>query len=153
VLRMDNLGIANVGLQSVVCGIDKEGNLLWDNSFELMNVARTNFRQMVQVAIEGDKVVFGYPTNGMIHAKAVRNTKTLMDNTTFAANAEGRSRGPGNAEKMSLAHWYGAQWLEWGTQVIEGQLNAQSNKQEVFYLNKIAYGPQLTTREDAPQKE
>jgi hypothetical protein len=138
---------------AVICGFDKGGNLLWDNSFEFNNVTQYSLREVVQVALSNDKIILSYPEDGEIHTKVIRGNDVLKEKEKFKIATNFEEDKVIDSEDVSLSHWYGKYFISWGTQEIEGPRTPQGNKREVFYLNKITYEPQLTTREDAPEKE
>jgi hypothetical protein len=139
---------------AVICGFDKKGNLLWDNSFEIQDVVNYNLREMVEVALDNDKIVLTYPEEGEIHTKVIRGNDVLKEKEKFKIATNFEEDKVIDSDDVSIDHWYNRYFISWGTQEIQGPRTAGiTAKRKVFYLNKITYDANLTTREDQSSEE
>lgn len=134
---------------AVICGFNKAGNLLWDNSFEIKDVVNYSLREMVEVALDEDKIILTYPEDGEIHTKVIRGNDVLKENEKFKIATNFEEDKVIDSDDVNIDHWYNKYFISWGTQEIQGPKTAGINKRKVFYLNKITYDSNLTTRQDS----
>jgi len=133
---------------AVICGFDKKsGNLLWDNSFEIQDVVNYDLREMVEVAFDKDMIILAYPEDGEIHTKVIRGNDVLKEKEKFKIATNFEEDKVIDSEDVNMYYWYKRYFISWGTQEIQGPLNAGIGKRKVFYLNKITYNANLITRQ------
>ncbi len=133
---------------AVICGFDKQGNLLWDNSFAIQDVVSYNLREMVEVALDSDKIILTYPEEGEIHTKVIRGNDVLKEKEKFKIATNFEEDKVIDSDDVSIDHWYNKYFISWGTQEIQGPRTTGVRSRKVFYLNKITYDSNLVTRED-----
>ncbi|MDJ1472459.1 hypothetical protein QNI19_33065 [Cytophagaceae bacterium DM2B3-1] len=133
---------------AVICGFDKSGNLLWDNSFEIQNIVNYNLREMVEVAFDQDKIILTYPEEGEIHTKVIRGNDVLKEKEKFKIATNFEEDKVIDSDDVNIDFWYNKYFISWGTQEIQGARTVGSSKRRVFYLNKITYDANLTTRQE-----
>ncbi len=131
---------------AVVCGFDKAGNLLWDNSFEIMDYKNYSLREVVEVAVDGDKIVLAYPEEGTIHTKVIRGNDVLKSKEKYPVKTNFEGDKITDSQDASIDHWYGPYFISWGFQEIYNgrDANVKPNR-EVFYLNKVIYRAEVST--------
>jgi hypothetical protein len=131
---------------AVVCGFDKTGNLLWDNSFEILDYNSFYLKEIVKVAVDDQKVILIYPEEGTVNTKVIKGNEVLKgkENYTIKTNFAGDK--VTDAEDASVDHWYGKYFITWGMQEINNNKDSGvSNNRKVFYLNKINYSSEVST--------
>ncbi len=138
---------------AVICGFDKKGTLLWDNSIEIQDVVNYNLREMVEVALDDDKIILTYPEEGEIHTKVIRGNDVVKESEKFKIATNFEEDKVIESDDLNIDHWYNKYFISWGTQEIQGPRTAGVSKRKVFYLNKITYDATLTTRQDETLKE
>jgi small nuclear ribonucleoprotein (snRNP)-like protein len=131
---------------AVVCGFDKSGNLLWDNCFEILDYKNYQLREIVEVAVEEDKIVLAYPEEGTVHTKVIRGNDVLKSKEKYTIKTNFENDRVTNAEDASIDHWYGPYFISWGFQEIyNGKDTGVKPNREVFYLNKLTYHSEAST--------
>ncbi len=125
---------------AIVCGFDKQGNLLWDNCLPIPDLESAELTEMVQVSQQQDKLVMAYPYKGEIKTEVVQGNKTIREGETFSLKVGTNDRQKiTDSENENLAAWYGQYFLACGFQKIVDDPNRGFNPREVFYLNKLTY--------------
>ena len=127
---------------AVVIGFDKQGNILWDNSFQIEDVLTYNLDQFVHADVQEDKIVLLYMYDNEIRTKIIVGHEIV----------EGKSYDPiqltfdddqlrdDDTRIGGLEDWYGNKFYAYGTQRIKN-LNDPGVKlnRRVFFINKIYY--------------
>lgn len=127
---------------AVVIGFDKEGNLKWDNSFEINDVRTFQLEQFVKIHPEREKISLVYLFDNVIRSKVIKGSEVL----------EGKSYDPlrmvftddvvreRDTRKTVLNHWYGSVFYASGIQDIRKRRDIEGSvSRRVFFVNKIAY--------------
>jgi hypothetical protein len=126
---------------AVVIGFDSNGNLLWDNSFEINDVKTYTLEQYVRLSAEDDRIVLLYLFENQLRSKIIKGDQVL----------EGKSSDPlmtlystdlplvERDNSGDLESWYEHYFLAFGTQHIVNPTNPAAPKRRVFYINKISY--------------
>ena len=126
----------------MVIGFDKQGNILWDNSFQIEDVLTYNLDQFVHADVQEDKIVLLYMYDNEIRTKIIVGHEIV----------EGKSYDPiqltfdddqlrdDDTRIGGLEDWYGNKFYAYGTQRIKN-LNDPGVKlnRRVFFINKIYY--------------
>ncbi|MDJ1472813.1 hypothetical protein QNI19_36775 [Cytophagaceae bacterium DM2B3-1] len=124
---------------AVIAGFDLQGNLLWDNSFEINDVKTFVLKEKVKVNFDSnDQVTLAYNQGGKLRTKVIRGTEVVEGKESVQLSTEYT----GDKIKRSLTddieYWYGNHFLAWGYQRIRNDENAQARgRREVFYLEKV----------------
>jgi hypothetical protein len=125
---------------AVVCGFDKTGNLLWDNSFEINDLVSYDLDEVVQVNIEPDRIVLAYPFEGTINTKVIKGNNILKNKENYKILTNFEHDKVDESEPARVARWYDQYFLVWGEQTITNRKDqGVKAEREVFYLNKIIY--------------
>lgn len=123
-----------------MCGFDKEGNLLWDNSVSIQDVESSELTEKVQVSQQGDKFVLAYPKKDEIKTEVIQRNKTLKEQENFSLKASLENGKILNTEQQNVMAWYGQYFLACGFQKIAADKEGFSpNQRDVFYINKLTY--------------
>ncbi len=125
---------------AVIAGFDLQGNLLWDNSFEINDVKTFVLKEKVKVSFDNDQLTLAYNQGGKLRTKVIRGNEVLegKDSVQLTAGFEG------DKVKKSLTddieYWYGNHFLAWGYQRIRNDESVQARgRREIFYLEKVDF--------------
>ncbi|MEQ8242062.1 hypothetical protein [Fulvivirga sp.] len=127
---------------AVVLGFDKEGKLLWDNSFEINDVLSQTLDQYVHASISNDKIALLYVYEDFIRSKIISEDEVLegKELTPVALKNKNDVVKEGNTELMGIESWYDNVFYIYGTQKVNnpgvGNIPVQ---REVFFINKVIY--------------
>ncbi|MFA7474134.1 MAG: hypothetical protein WCY86_14585, partial [Spirosomataceae bacterium] len=120
---------------AIVCGFNKNGKYMWDNSFAIKNLVSYDLQQMVQLSRFGDYWVLAYPDEGNIHTEVIKREKVVVESTKHELRSKDRSLF--FHENASLAAWYDRYFMTFGKQRPE---NAPiTSQKEVYYITKLTY--------------
>lgn len=123
---------------AVVIGIDKNGNILWDNSFEINDARSKQLGQFVKVKAEKDRIVMLYLFENTLRSKVIKGSEVLAGKTLVAlkASSDGDAVDSRSSENESLDHWYGDNFYASGVRRVSHKAGPW---QKVFFISKIAY--------------
>ncbi len=127
---------------AVVMGIDREGNLLWDNSFEINDVISFELEQFVHAASSGDNVVLLYVYDNQIRSKIIQGDdvlegKELLD-IRLKYDSDHVNEGATNI--LGMEKWYGNVFFTYGTQNVRNlEQKGVELQRRVFFINKVLY--------------
>jgi len=127
---------------AVVIGFDKEGKILWDNSFEIQDIVTYNLRHYVHMGPTEDGIILLYIYNNELRSKIIKGTqvldvqgqeelKTSFDDEQLKKNVK--------SEIGGLENWYDNRLYAYGIHKVSnlGESNGLGNK-EIFFINKIS---------------
>jgi hypothetical protein len=127
---------------AVVIGFDKNGNLTWDNSFEINDVRTMNLEQFVKIHPEKKRISLLYLFDNVIRSKVIQGSEVLEGKSYDQLRIDSpddfvRER---DTQQTKLDYWYGDVFYASGIQHIRKK-NDQSGgiSRRVFFINKIAY--------------
>lgn len=126
---------------AVVIGFDEQGNLLWDNSFEINDVKTYTLEQFVKLEVLPDRLALMYLYDNHIRTKIIRDDRVLEGKTvdpilTFRANEVVKSDA---SDRNKLEYWYNNYLCAYGVQDIVMDSPNGQRKRRVFFINKIHY--------------
>lgn len=127
---------------AVVMGFDKQGNKLWDNSFEINDVEMLNLEQVVNATVEGNRVVLLYLFENVIRSKIIEGNEVVEGKTfnDLRLKFEDDVAQKTDSELTGLSHWYGQNFYAFGVQKIKNLRNEGVKlNREVFFINKVRY--------------
>ena len=128
---------------AVIIGFDKNGQKLWDNSFEIEDVLSYSLDQYVHADVNKDKLVLFYLYNDEIRTKIISGSevvegksfdsvKMMFDDDVINKNHISNIGG--------LEKWFDHNFLAFGVQKIKNLKNSGVKlNRRVFYINKILY--------------
>jgi hypothetical protein len=138
---------------AVVCGFDKEGNLLWDNCFEIQDYTSFTLEQVVKVAVDEDKIVLVYPQEETLNTKLIKGNEVVKGKESYPIKTNFAGDKILNSEDANVSEWYDKYFITWGHQEISNNKDAGvKNNRKVFYLNKITYNASEATMLDKPRE-
>lgn len=125
---------------AVVVSFDRNGNILWDNSFKIDDVETYTLNEFVAVSSSEDKVILMYLKDNIIRSKVIKGDE-ILEGRTFNpvrlafANDEVKNRSP---ELEGLKTWYDQTMYAYGEQRIRNEYGTGGQvSRRVFYINKI----------------
>lgn len=124
---------------ALVTAFDKQGNLLWDNGMEMINIRTFDLSRKLVLYNDVDGLALAYNHEGKIAWKQVSENTTIT-NISYANIETKYSKDRVNNEQSSrLFHWYNKYFLASGYQTITNNYLPSQNRRNVFYINKIAF--------------
>lgn len=125
---------------AVVMGFDSQGNVLWDNTFEINDVKTFTLEQFVKLEMQPDKIALLYLFDNQIRSKIIEGNEVIEGKTVepIRTLAEGEKilRDRQNAAKSRLNYWYKDYFYAYGIQHLA---NGPQGERTVFYVNKVSY--------------
>ncbi|SES93467.1 hypothetical protein [Hymenobacter actinosclerus] len=133
---------------AIVMGLDRQGNLLWDNSFLLDDINRAQLEETVAHRPLADgRMVLAYLKDDKLYYKLVDQTTPspndwqvrLRTAPLAAATPEGTQKSSEKTISTYQEHlmpWYGSRFLAVGYQTIRPERGAV---RDVFFLNDLAF--------------
>ena len=128
---------------AVIIGFDKNGEKLWDNSFEIEDVLSYNLDQYVHADAFEDKVVLFYLYNNEIRTKII-NGSEVVEGKSFDSVKLMFTDDEANNKNVSniggLEKWFDHNFIAYGVQKIKNLKDSGVKlNRKVFYINKILY--------------
>ncbi|MBC5773917.1 hypothetical protein H8S95_07565 [Pontibacter sp. KCTC 32443] len=123
--------------QAIALGFDKNGILLWDNSFPLKDMESYELKPTVEVAYDPKgKVVIAYPDDDEIHYK-IMNEDTYIDKETelklLPKNTDDKIL---STSVSGVISWYNLNFAAFGWHQVK---SSSSGSRTVFYINKVSF--------------
>lgn len=129
---------------TIVAGFNGDGDLLWDNSFEIFNILTMNLKHQVQAVAQPDNtLLLTYNWNGYIHTKIIKGGSVISHKQSEPIETSYADDKVKSNREEDVEFWYDNVILAHGIQQIKNkteskQKNVQKNR-KVLYLNKISY--------------
>lgn len=128
---------------AIVIGFNSEGEVLWDNSFEINDVESYTLNdEVVNVGIEGDKVVLLYLYDGEIRSKIIEGNEVLEGKSSedIRLNSESEVVKSYKDHYGGLETWYDNYFFAYGVQRIKNKEgDPMGLGKEVFFINKVSF--------------
>jgi hypothetical protein len=123
---------------AVVMGFDKNGNLLWDNSFEINDVKTYTLEQFVKLEMHPDKIALLYAFDNQLRSKIIQGNEVLEGKSYYPlrGNASGDIAKNERSSSSKLNYWYDNFFYAFGVQEIN---NEDLGSRRIFFLSKINY--------------
>lgn len=128
---------------AVVIGFDENGNIIWDNSFEINDVKTFTLEQFVKLEIEDDKITLLYLYENALHTKVIQGNDVVEGKNISPLKKGKPEKTEFYNEKINMAkldYWYPNTFYASG---ITERYSIGGGVQRVFFINKIA-GTSLT---------
>jgi hypothetical protein len=125
---------------ALVCGFDKRGNLLWDNTFVLKDVVRYTLTETVRLRPMPDgRLAIAYLDNDKLYYKVINRTtpspNDLHVNLKTSALPTAKEKAS-NTSQEGLVTWYGSRFLAYGYQHVRAD---RGPDRDVFFLNAVSF--------------
>jgi hypothetical protein len=125
---------------AVIAGFDMQGNLLWDNSFEINDVKTYSLREKVKVSFAQDNIVLAYSHKGMLKTKIIHGNDIVEGKEDMPLRAEYEGDVVRKSSVDNVDYWYQNNFLAWGYQKIRNQKDEQvKGRRNVFYFSKVGF--------------
>lgn len=127
---------------AVVVGFDKNGKLLWDNSFEINDVKSPTLEQFVKVYPEDNRIALLYLYENSIRSKIISGSEILEGKTLdeMKLKFEDDKVKDKETETSKLDYWYGNCFFAFGVQQVRNMREPNvPTMRKVFFINKITY--------------
>lgn len=126
---------------AVVLGIDTNGELLWDNSFEINDVKSFTLEQFVKMDAKKDEIALLYLYDNKIRTKVIRDSTVLEGKSSNQLQLKaGANSVYENASNISkLDYWYDDYFLAYGVQNVGSSSLQGRSKKKVFFVSKVSY--------------
>lgn len=127
---------------AVVIGFDKEGNLKWDNSFEINDVRTMELEQFVKIHPDPNRISLLYLFDNVIRSKVIKDYDVVEGKAydplhTGDAEVVTRERG---VQQTKLDYWYDDVFYATGIQNVRSRRDPNpDHSRRVFFINKIEY--------------
>ncbi|MET4106635.1 hypothetical protein [Hymenobacter sp. UYP22] len=123
---------------ALICGFDRQGNLLWDNSFLLKEVDHFQLQETVRIRPfrDGQRMAMAYLKDEDFHYKVVDRAADTPNDW------EVKLKTPNPTDKISettqeyLMEWYGSRFLAVGYQHVRPE---KGPGRDVFFLNTLEF--------------
>lgn len=126
---------------AVVLGIDKNGKLLWDNSFEINDIKTFTLDQYVKMHLTKDQISLIYLFDNKIRTKIIKENTVIEGKTTIEfINKVGELDQSNPGEEINrLEYWYKDFFLTYGTKGVLRHTRSGAKRSEAFFVNKITF--------------
>ncbi len=123
---------------AVVMCFDKNGKMLWDNSFEINDIRSFTLEQFVKLEVHDDKIAMMYLFDGQIRTKVIKDNQVLEGKTSDGIKTlrEFDFVKGNEVEQGKLDYWYNDKLYACGVQEI---INHGLGKRKVFFINKVTF--------------
>jgi hypothetical protein len=127
---------------AIVIGFSNQGNLLWDNSFEINDVISYDLKRLIEVDPREDEIVLLYNYENIIRSKLIKD-EDVVEGKSFndiSLKFQDDRIEKENAEFGGLESWYENKFYAYGVQKIKNLKDAGVKlNRKVFFINKILY--------------
>ena len=140
-----NYGMYFVGYRythAVVIGFDKNGKVMWDNSFEIDDVLSYDLDQYVHADSKDGAIILLYLYDNEIRSKIIKGGEVLEGKSfdKIKLSFEDDVVNENDADIGGFEPWYDNNFYAFGEQNIKNLKNAGVKlNRRVFYLNKVRY--------------
>ena len=123
---------------AVVMGFSNEGDLLWDNSFEINDVKTFTLEQFVKLEVQKDKIALLYLFENQLRTKIIKGNQVLEGKTSEPIETKVDNDVVKNhsTDLNRLDYWYDHYFYAFGVQEIS---NPKFGQRRVFFINKVSY--------------
>jgi hypothetical protein len=125
---------------AIIIGFDNNGNLLWDNSFEINDLKSFNLKKHVHVAFLEEKIVMLYLYDQQLKIKVIQENEIVEGKFTEILKLKYNDDKVqlSNDELAGLERWYGNVFLAFGTNKLKNLKDQDIDlNRKVFFINKI----------------
>ncbi len=122
---------------AIVCVFDRQGNLLWDNSYKLPNETYPELVPQVEAGVLPDgRIAMVYLEDEELHHKTVKPGASISDEEKFKVRTQSETEKLVGSNREGVSYWYGNTFVAFGFQRIRP---AQGESRTVFYLQNLQF--------------
>ncbi|PIB35677.1 hypothetical protein BFP72_09870 [Reichenbachiella sp. 5M10] len=127
---------------AIVVGFSAEGDVIWDNSFEINDVQVFPLIENVQVKVDPNKIVLMYSSDNSLKTKIIQGDSVLegksMNDIKLKYESDEVKESISGME--GIKWWYGKCFYAYGMQKIKNPSDdGVKLNRKVFYINKVGY--------------
>jgi|GEM_PF-215632 len=124
---------------AIVMGFKPNGDLVWDNSFEINDVKTFTLEQFVKLEVQEDKIALLYLFENKLRTKIIQNNEVIEGKSLdpIRINSPDEIVKKNEEGTNKLEYWYDNNMLAYGVQELENR--SRDSKRRVFYINKIRH--------------
>ncbi|GAA4000350.1 hypothetical protein GCM10022408_09270 [Hymenobacter fastidiosus] len=125
---------------AIICGFDRRGNLLWDNTFVLKDVRHRDLLETVRLRplLDGRRLALAYLDDNVIRYKIIDRTVSSPNDLSvpIQVSSTNDQERPSATSESGMRAWYGNRFLAYGYQHVrvDGGLD-----RDVFFLNTVTF--------------
>lgn len=124
---------------AVVIGFDPQGNLIWDNSFEINDVKTFNLEQFVKMDYRNNRLALLYLFDNRIRYKLIQNDQVIEGKKINSLELSFKPEEPEIDEDIKrLEYWYPGNFLAYGIQRPYSRAVSRA-RERYFFINKVVY--------------
>ena len=124
---------------AIVCGFDRRGNLLWDNTFVMRNAESYDLNETMQLRpLPDGRFVMAYLDENRIRYKTIDHAATSSNDLEVPIQttlSEAKEKANNTTQEGMLA-WYGSRFLAYGYQHVRTGFGAG---RDVYFINVVAF--------------
>lgn len=124
---------------SIVCGFNRRGVLIWDNNFSLNELISYELKHRVALCPDSNVVLLAFSNDGNINTAAISGYKVVQNPERSRIEPLNSSDFIVKTEKPQIEFWYENYCLSYGYQKIRGSGKGSKNRDNAFFLNKMIY--------------
>ncbi len=125
---------------AVIAGFDEQGNLLWDNSFEINDVKTFRLQEKIKVSFDNENILLAYNHNSELKTKVIRGNEVVEAKGNVPISTEYQGDKVRKSYTEEIEYWYGNHFLAWGYQKIRNGSDQQvKSRRNVFYFTKVSF--------------
>ena len=127
---------------ALVCGFDRAGTLLWDNTFVVENLRRRDLEETVRLQTLPDgRLVLAYLDEEKLRYKLINRAESAPNDQqvpiqTGTGSASGGAEHPTETTQADLLPWFGSRFVATGFQRVRVE---HGPNREVFFLNAVVF--------------
>jgi hypothetical protein len=124
---------------AIVMGFKSNGDLVWDNSFEINDVRTFTLEQFVKLEVQDDKIALLYLFENKLRTKIIQNNDVVEGKSLdpIRTNSGEETVRKNDESTNKLDYWYRRYLYAYGVQELENK--TKNYKRRVFYINKIRH--------------
>ncbi|MGY3088974.1 hypothetical protein ACVWYF_002014 [Hymenobacter sp. UYAg731] len=127
---------------ALVCGFDRTGNLIWDNTFVVENLRRSELEEAVRLqALPDGRLVLAYLDEDKLRYKLVKGAESSPNDqhVPIQLGAGPNDNGVEHATdtyQADLLPWFGSRFVATGYQHVRVE---HGKDRDVFFLNSVVF--------------
>lgn len=118
---------------AIAIGFDKQGELSWDNSFEIDGIKVFQLDQFVKIFPAQEHIVLAYMFQNKLRSKIIKGDQ-VVEGTLQDPIKTGSDDEIIDTRSAKLEYWYGNLFFGYGIQSVKSPLGGR----RVFFINKLA---------------
>lgn len=124
---------------AVIIGFDQQGNLIWDNSFEINDIKTFKLEQFVRMEYRNNRIALLYLFGNRIRYKIIQNNQVIEGKQLNSLELSFRpEESEADEDIKRLEYWYPGNFLAYGIQRPYSRAVSRS-RERYFFINKVEY--------------